>query len=1278
MPSPNASIDLLWTLVCAALVMLMQGGFCLLETGFARAKNRINVAIKNLLDFCISSLMFWLVGFGLMFGASQSGLIGSSRFFLGSDASPELLGFFLFQLVFCGTATTIISGAVAERIRFSGYLVIAAITSTFFYPLLGHWAWGGSFDRQSTGWMQSLGFIDFAGSTVVHSLGGWLGLAAAIVVGPRIGRFASGTTKIHGHDLAMSTFGALLLWFGWFGFNGGSTFAMNQDVPRILVNTNLAAAAGGLSALFLAWWLTRHADVGQAVNGVLAGLVAITASCHLAEPYAAIVIGLIAGLVSLAGSYLLEYWEIDDVVGAVPVHAFGGSFGTLAVAFVASPAITGRTWFEQLGIQSLGVATCWLWAFVGGWIVFKMLDRILPLRVDPVAERRGLNVSEHGANTELIDLLQSMDQHSRRGDFTRPVPVEPHTEVGQIAEEYNRVLQMVNAEMDARNVALTALREAEEKYRSIFENSVEGIFQTSTDGRYLNVNPSLARIYGYDSPEDLMKGIGDISRQLYLDPNRREEFRQKIITEGVVTGFESQVYRRDGSVIWISEAARGVRNADGQIEIYEGTVVDITERKQLEDWRRQKEAADAANHAKSSFLARMSHEIRTPLNGVIGMTELLLTTELDARQRQFVNACQTSGRALLTLVNDILDLSKVEAGKLELDTHDFDLEQLVRDATEMLWLRAHEKGLEFICDFDPQARLLFSGDGNRLGQILINLLSNAVKFTEQGEVVLKIACDRLENETATLSFSVRDTGVGIPQDRANRLFQAFSQVDSSTTRKYGGTGLGLAICKHLVELMGGQIDVVSRVGEGTTFSFTLTLPARTHCELYSERERREIAGRRVLIVDDNETNRLIIEEHIRRWGMYPVLAESVDQALTCFDDAWDAGVMFDLVISDYNMPGQNGADLVQKLNSRTVMPAFILLGSGLCKETSDKLQAMGVQQQLTKPVLSTQLYAAVLGVLQPNRRSANHRNDQVRKTTDSEKVTQPSSKLEVLVVEDNAINRLYVTTLLNDFGYAHQTATNGLEAIQAIRDHDYSIVLMDCQMPQMDGFEATRTIRGLEAEGHLSGHVPIIALTANAVKGDSDRCLSAGMDHYLSKPFEPRSLSEIIQKYSRNVNFDTGALQLESPAKELTTLDMIAKEIDLVIPQKASSALPPINRQKLIERCLGDLDLMESLLSELAITGPRRVAEIAECAERQDCLETANAAHALKGASALLEAKSIYRLTSEIEGIGRSGTLEGVQEKIAELQIEMDRCVRFIPTIVQSVIDLTPNHLLGV
>ncbi len=493
-----------------------------------------------------------------MFGASWHGLMGTSHFALEQIAGPWLLAFFLYQLVFCGTATTIISGAVAERFRFSGYLVVSFVVSAFFYPLFGHWAWGGAAEGAPAGWLAKAGFVDFAGSTVVHSLGGWISLAAVLVVGPRLGRFDADKPAMHGSDLPMATLGVFLLWFGWFGFNGGSTLAVNDTIPLILVNTNLAAATGGAAALALAWCVLGRPDVTLVMNGVLGGLVAITAGCNLVSPGGAIVIGAAGGAVSVLGTWLLEKCKIDDVVGAVPVHAFAGVWGTLAVVLFADPAIWthgGGRW-AQFWIQFQGVAVCFAFAFGGGYVVLWLVNRVFPLRVSKSAELLGLNVSEHAAKSDMFDLLYEMEQQRAGSNFAQHVTVEPHTEVGQFARQYNRVLDKVHAEITSREQAVEALRQAEAKYRGIFEKAVEGIFQTTIDGHYLSANPALARIYGYTSPEELAAAVRDIQRQLYVDAQRRSEFQRLIDRDGSVTAFESEIFRRDGSTIWISENAQ--------------------------------------------------------------------------------------------------------------------------------------------------------------------------------------------------------------------------------------------------------------------------------------------------------------------------------------------------------------------------------------------------------------------------------------------------------------------------------------------------------------------------------------------------------------------------------------------------------------------------------------------------------------------------------------------------------------------------------------------------
>jgi Amt family ammonium transporter len=461
METMGQSLDIAWILICAALVMLMQAGFSCLESGLVRSKNSINVAAKNFADFCLSSAIFWLFGFGVMFGVTANGLFGTSGFLFGDTTNPWLMAFFIFQLGFCGTATTIVSGAVAERMRFGGYLLVATIISAVIYPVIGHWVWGSAAGIKPGGWLEQMGFIDFAGSTVVHSVGGWISLAAIIIIGPRIGRFGSKRTPIHGHDIPIVTLGVFLLWFGWFGFNGGSTLGLTPEVPSIIVNTTISGAFGGVVAMALSWRFDDHPDVTVIMNGSLAGLVGITASAHIMTPLSAVIIGSIAAVVMYVVTLLLERFEIDDVVGAVPVHLSAGIWGTLAVAIFADPEKwgTGLGRWEQLVVQATGVGATFVWAFGVGFVLLWLINRWVPLRIDPRGERTGLNVAEHGASTEILDLLTDMDAQRRANDYSQPVNVEPHTEIGQIAQQYNRVLADINTEQTRREAVTEDLKQ---------------------------------------------------------------------------------------------------------------------------------------------------------------------------------------------------------------------------------------------------------------------------------------------------------------------------------------------------------------------------------------------------------------------------------------------------------------------------------------------------------------------------------------------------------------------------------------------------------------------------------------------------------------------------------------------------------------------------------------------------------------------------------------------------------------------------------------------------
>ncbi|NEO55686.1 MAG: ammonium transporter, partial [Okeania sp. SIO3B5] len=488
--STYEAIDILWILLCSGLVFIMQPGFMCLESGLTRSKNNINVAIKNLTDFGISVACFWSFGFALMFGASSFGIIGHSKFFLATDLQPFDAAFFLFQVMFCGTATTIVSGAVAERMKYASYLFIAFLVSGLVYPIFGHWVWNGADIGILTGWLGRNGFVDFAGSSVVHSIGGWVSLAALLVIGPRTGRFPPGSPpeKIHGSNLPLSVLGAMLIWFGWFGFNGGSTLALNEQVAGIIVNTILASAAGMITTLGITWYIRGIPSVEGLINGTLSGLVGITAACHAVTAFSAIFIGVIAAIVTMLVEQALEKIRVDDAVGAIPVHLGGGIWGTLAVALFGKAEVldTGLSFSQQLTVQLLGIFSAFLLGFCLVYPILFITNKLYLFRVSEADERIGLNVSEHQAKTEILDLFRVMDSQASTQDLSLRVPVEPFTEVGQIANRYNQVMDALE-EVTARNDA-------------IIKVATDAIITfTKPELEIVSINPSASVIFGYEN-----------------------------------------------------------------------------------------------------------------------------------------------------------------------------------------------------------------------------------------------------------------------------------------------------------------------------------------------------------------------------------------------------------------------------------------------------------------------------------------------------------------------------------------------------------------------------------------------------------------------------------------------------------------------------------------------------------------------------------------------------------------------------------------------------------
>jgi PAS domain S-box-containing protein len=904
---------------------------------------------------------------------------------------------------------------------------------------------------------------------------------------------------------------------------------------------------------------------------------------------------------------------------------------------------------EAGAIESFNAAARRIFGYPPEEILGENVSRLLPgpgraWLESYIAAARG------GAETDAL----TREVEGLRKDGNR-FPMELAVSTVRVGDK--TVITGIARDLGERKRALEALDQERYLLHTLMDHLPDSIYFKDPQSRFLRINKALALRFGLTDPAE---AVGKTDFDFFTGEHARQSFadEQELIRTGLpVIGLEEKETWPDGHETWVSTTKMPLRDKEGRICGSFGISRDITDRKLAEaELLRAKAAAEAANRAKSEFLANVSHEIRTPMNGIIGMTELALDTDLTPEQRDYLNLVKVSADALLTVINDILDFSKIEAGKLDLDVFPFPLRDCLGDTLKTLAGRAHKKGLEVACHIAADVPDNLLGDAGRLRQIVVNLVGNAIKFTEQGEVVVSVQPasggreppENVREDTqgahaprspeVALHFEVRDTGIGIPPEKHEAIFREFEQADSSTTRRYGGTGLGLAICARLVGLMGGRIWVESQPGRGSTFHFTARfglaeLPAGSPTAPSGV----DLEDLAVLVVDDNATNRRILEEMLTNWRMKPTVVESARDALAALERAHRKGDPFALVLLDAHMPDVDGFTLAERIQQwpELARATVMMLTSGGQPGDVARCRQLNIAAYLLKPIKQSDLFDSIVTLLDASSWVPKHAAAPPPAAGESRR------PLRILLAEDNAVNQKLAVRLLEKRGHRVEVVNNGREALTALEGQSFDVVLMDVQMPEMGGFEATAAIRAREREAappETARRLPILAMTAHAMKGDREKCLAAGMDGYVAKPIQAQELYAALDA-------------LAAPAAEAPP------------PEAEFGGDEGIDWPAALGRVGGDPDLLRELIQVFLEEWPVWRTKLRQALAEADPAGVRRLAHSVKGAMAQFGAESARQAAQTLEAIGQSGKLAGAEEALGVLETDVGRLAPLLDAI---------------